>query len=85
SLAALVAPALGPIPGARIINSDRLRKTHFGVGPEARLGPEAYRPDISDTIYSALREAAAAAIRQGHSVVVDAVHARESERRAIED
>uniref|UniRef100_UPI00195318B4 AAA family ATPase n=1 Tax=Klebsiella aerogenes TaxID=548 RepID=UPI00195318B4 len=45
----------------------------------------AYRPDISDTIYSALREAAAAAIRQGHSVVVDAVHARESERRAIED
>jgi aminoglycoside phosphotransferase family enzyme/predicted kinase len=84
TLATLVAPSLGPLPGARILSSDRLRKARFGMGATERLGPEAYRPEVSTAVYGAMREGAAAVLSAGHAVIADAVHARPGEREAVE-
>ena len=45
---------------------------------------EAYRPEISETIYRRLTDKAKRVARAGHSVVVDAVFAGAQERAAIE-
>lgn len=84
SLAATLAPHLGALPGARILSSDRLRKAHFGVAAQHRLSPEAYRPEVSQTVYAAMRDGAAAALAAGRAVIADAVHARPGERDAME-
>ncbi len=83
SLAGAMAPRLGALPGARILSSDRIRKQMFGVGALERLGPEAYRPEVSTAVYGAMRQRAAALLDSGVAVVVDAVHARPEEREAI--
>ena len=49
-----------------------------------RAGPEVYAAGSSERVYAALRADAAAALAAGRSVIVDAVHARPEERRAIE-
>lgn len=84
SVATALAPMVGSIPGARILSSDRLRKRHFGVGPEVRLPPEAYRPEITGQVYADLAHEAAIALDSGLTVIADAVHARAEERAAIE-
>lgn len=84
TVAAQVAPSLGPLPGARILASDRLRKARFGVAATDRLGPEAYRPEVSTAVYREMREGAAAVLAAGHAVIADAVHARPGEREAVE-
>ena len=83
SLAAILAPNLGALPGARILSSDRLRKAHFGVPAQHRLSADAYRPEVSQAVYAAMREAAAVVLAAGHAVIADAVHARPAERDAI--
>ena len=84
TLAAAVASHLGPPPGARILNSDRVRKRLHGVPAEARLPKSAYGPEISEAVYAALRREAARTLATGCSVVVDAVFNRPSDRAAIE-
>jgi hypothetical protein len=49
-----------------------------------RLGPDGYSPQMSERVYSTIVERAARVLRGGHSVIVDAVYARPSERTAIE-
>ena len=49
-----------------------------------RLGPEGYSSQVSERVYSTLAEQAALILREGHSVVVDAVYARAADRRVIE-
>jgi aminoglycoside phosphotransferase family enzyme/predicted kinase len=83
SVARALAPLIGAAPGARVLNSDRLRKKLCGVPPTARLPAEAYSAEMSETVYAALREEAARVARAGWSVIVDAVHARPGEREAI--
>ncbi|WP_439574236.1 AAA family ATPase [Phreatobacter sp.] len=83
TLAAVLAPELAPLPGARTLNTDRLRKALFQAGPETRLGPEAYRPEVSATVYGRLREEVAVLLAAGVPVIADAVHARPDERAAI--
>lgn len=83
SLAGALAPRLGGLPGARIISSDRIRKQMFGVGALDRLGPEAYRPEVSSAVYGAMRQRTATLLASGVPVVADAVHARPEEREAI--
>jgi predicted kinase len=83
-LARALAPAIGPVPGALVLRSDAERKAQFGVAETARLPAEAYREDVSTTIYAALMERARRAIRAGHSVIIDAVFAKARERTAIE-
>jgi aminoglycoside phosphotransferase family enzyme/predicted kinase len=84
TVASMVAPNLGTPPGARTLNTDRIRKRMHGVQAETRLPDEAYRPDVSQRVYTTLRQEAADGLASGRAVVVDAVFDRASERTAIE-
>lgn len=84
SLAARLAPHLGAAPGARILNSDRLRKQMFNAAPTERLPQEAYASEVSARVYGEMFDAAKRAARSGWSVVSDAVFDRPEDRAAIE-
>jgi uncharacterized protein len=84
SVAAALAPRLAPAPGARVFNSDRLRKKLFNAMPTERLPPEAYASEVSARVYGELFESAARVARAGWPVVVDAVFDRPADRDAIE-
>ncbi|MGQ0733958.1 MAG: bifunctional aminoglycoside phosphotransferase/ATP-binding protein, partial [Acidobacteriota bacterium] len=83
-LARALAPSVGAVPGAVVVRSDETRKRLGGVPLLQRLGPEGYSAAMSERVYASLAERAAAILRGGHSVVVDAVYARPTDRGAIE-
>lgn len=83
TLARLLAPLIGPAPGALHFRSDVIRKTMFGVADETRLPESAYASDVSEEVYRRLGESAMAALRQGHAVIADAVFDRADSRAAI--
>jgi predicted kinase len=72
------------VPGAVVLRSDEIRKRLCGVPLLQPLGPEGYTPEISARVYDTIVERAGLAVRSGHSVIVDAVHARPADREAIE-
>jgi len=82
--ARMIAPLLGPMPGAVVLRSDVLRKQLFGINETSRLPAAAYQPEVSRQIYQMLEQRAGQILSQGHSVVIDAVFAREDERLATE-
>jgi aminoglycoside phosphotransferase family enzyme/gluconate kinase len=84
SIARLVAPRIGPAPGALHIRSDKLRKDHFGVAETTRLPPAAYEPAVSEAIYETLFERCAQALATGHGVVADATFIHEAGRQRLE-
>ncbi|MDI4656143.1 AAA family ATPase [Xanthobacter autotrophicus] len=81
--AARMAPALGRAPGAVILRSDIERKRLAGTAETQKLPPDAYTPEATKEVYARLRTLAARVLVTGHSVIVDAVHARPDERDAI--
>jgi aminoglycoside phosphotransferase family enzyme/predicted kinase len=83
-LAARLAPELGAAPGALHIRSDIERKALAKVPETARLRPEHYTPAAAVKVYGAMLARAEAALAAGQAVVLDAVFAQESERRAAE-
>jgi aminoglycoside phosphotransferase family enzyme/predicted kinase len=83
SVAAALAPCIGCPPGARVINSDRIRKRLFGVAPTARLPQEAYASTVSARVYGEMFDAAARTAALGWPVIVDAVFDRSEDREAI--
>jgi aminoglycoside phosphotransferase family enzyme/predicted kinase len=83
SLAHALAPAIGPVPGARILRSDVLRKRSFGVSPETRLPAAAYEPAVSERVYRMLCEESAETLESGYAVLADAVFLRPEERADI--
>lgn len=85
TVAALLAPQIGPPPGARILSSDRIRKAMLNASPHARLPPEAYRPEVSQKVYAALIARAVGVAATGHGAIADAVFDREADRRSIAD
>jgi len=72
TLARALGPALGAAPGALIVRSDETRKRLFGVGPEDRLGQNAYTPEANTATNRAVIEQARLAAESGHAVIVDA-------------
>jgi aminoglycoside phosphotransferase family enzyme/predicted kinase len=78
-----LAPGILPAPGAVILRTDVMRKQYFRVKETDRLPESAYRPEVTETIYNMLALRASRILTQGHSVVVDAVFASESERAVI--
>ena len=78
-----LAAALAPELDARVLRSDVIRKRLFGVAPETRLPASAYAPEVSDRVYEALRQKAAAALAAGCSAIIDAVSLRPEERRSF--
>jgi aminoglycoside phosphotransferase family enzyme/predicted kinase len=84
TLAAALAPRLGPAPGAVHLRSDLERKALFGVDETVRLSDDAYSKNASERVYGTLVRKARLVLAAGHSVVVDAVYAAPRERQAIE-
>ena len=85
SLAHALAPGLGPVPGARIIRSDALRKRSFSVTPETRLPASAYEHEATERVYRALYDEAQETLAGSYAVLADAVFLRPEERHAIEE
>jgi hypothetical protein len=84
TLAAALAPGLGPSPGAVHLRSDVERKAMRGVEETVRLGPEAYTPEANARVYEALLRKARLAAAAGHGVIIDAVFPREVERQSAQ-
>jgi hypothetical protein len=84
TVARLVAPDLGPAPGALVLRSDELRKRLHGVAPETRLPEEAYSEAANAAVNRALIEMARAAASGGHAVVVDSTFLNMAMRRDLE-
>ena len=85
TLAGLIAPALGPAPGARIAASDSIRKKLCRAATEAPRSADAYGDDVSARAYRAMMRLGETALGQGHAAVADAVFDRRSERERIEE
>ena len=79
-----LARALAAERSARLLRSDVARKSLFGVAETTRLAPDAYRPEITETVYQQLIAHAAAALAGRADVIVDAVFQRPAERAAFE-
>lgn len=84
TVAAAIAPSVAPAPGARTLNSDRIRKAMFGVAPSERLPAAGYAPEVSIRVYDDLGRRAAGCLAAGLSVVADAVFDRSADRGALE-
>ena len=84
TLAAALAPRIGPAPGALHLRSDVERKRLFNVAEEERLTPDHYKPEVSIEIYHLLLNKAERALAAGHGVIVDAVFLKPEERRDLE-
>ncbi|EJN13383.1 hypothetical protein PMI42_03239 [Bradyrhizobium sp. YR681] len=80
ALARALAPGVAPQPGAVVLRSDVIRKQLFRVEYTHRLPPSTYRPEVTARIYEVLVQRARQVLAQGHSTIVDAVFASESER-----
>lgn len=83
TLARLLAPEVGPAPGAVHLRSDIERKRIFGVAEREQLPPEGYTSEASSRVYGLLMDLAASCLAQGHGVVVDAVFDRPADREAV--
>lgn len=84
TVAEALAAHIGAPPGARIVESDRIRKAMHGVPPETRLPDKAYRSEVSDRVYREMAWRAGLILSQGGSVVADAVFDRPADRERIE-
>ena len=84
SVAAALAPLVGAPPGARTLNSDRLRKAFFGAEPTARLPPQAYDSAVSVKVYAQMIGEAQRVAASPWPVVVDAVFDKQEARQEIE-
>ncbi len=85
TLSAALAPSIGNAPGALHLRSDLERKAMFEVDETEHLDPQLYTPMINARVYDFLFQKAVIALKTGHSVIVDAVHAQDSERKGIEE
>lgn len=83
SIAAALAPALGPVPGALVLRSDVVRKRLFGRPPTERLEGEAYRPEVTRRVFAALAERAGRLAAAGRAVVCDAVYGLPEQRAEL--
>ncbi len=72
SFARQIAPALGASPGAVILRTDEVRKRLMGAAATATLPPQAYAGEVTARTYDALLAEAAALLRAGRAVVLDA-------------
>jgi uncharacterized protein len=84
TLARSLAPAVDPPPGAIHVRSDIERKILAGVRETQRLSAEYYTEANSSKVYEAAFARARTALSAGHSVVIDAVFGKESERLAAQ-
>jgi aminoglycoside phosphotransferase family enzyme len=83
TVADLAGPHLGAPPGARLLESDRIRKAMHGVAAETRLPADAYRPEASERVYAEMARRAGLVVGAGGAVLVNAVFDRQADRSLI--
>ena len=83
TVAVNIASEIGRAPGAVILRSDIIRKKMFNVAETEHLPQSAYNKTTTQAVYEHLYKTAARILTTGHSVIIDAVFARETERDAI--
>jgi aminoglycoside phosphotransferase family enzyme/predicted kinase len=83
TLARMLAPELGPAPGALIVRSDEIRKRLHGADPETRLTPDAYNAAANIATNAAVIAQATSAAESGHSVIVDSTFLNRAMRRDL--
>jgi aminoglycoside phosphotransferase family enzyme/predicted kinase len=84
TLAEALAPRTGLPPGARIIESDRIRKSLYDVPPETRLPESAYHPEVSVRVYREISWRSRLILAQEGAVVADAVFDKVENRKLLE-
>ncbi len=85
TLAAQLAPLVGGALGALHIRSDLERKAMMGIDETQRLPAEHYTREAAQLVYERVLQRAAAGLKAGQCVIVDAVFATSQERdRAAE-
>jgi uncharacterized protein len=84
TVAAGLAPWLGPAPGAVHLRTDLERKRLAGVGELQRLPHSAYAPDVRKRVYQMLSEKARLVLSAGHGVIIDAVFANPDVRQDVQ-
>ena len=82
-LSRMLAPDIGPMPGAVIVRSDVERKAIFGVGESEHLPAIAYNAETTGRVYAVLGDKARRILAAGHAAIVDAVFAHPDERAAM--
>lgn len=85
TLARHLAPFIGSPPGSLHVRSDVERKVLAKVAETMRLDASHYTEEVSALVYRTVIDRAQRTLAAGHSVVVDAVFAKEDERHAVED
>jgi aminoglycoside phosphotransferase family enzyme/predicted kinase len=85
TVANAIAPSIQPVPGARVLRSDVLRKRAAGISPETRLSASAYSLEAHEENYRRLLDETRLCLSSGYSVIVDAVFAKAGERAALRD
>jgi hypothetical protein len=83
TIAEALAPHVGAPPGARIIESDRVRKALHGVSAETRLPATAYQAEVSEHVYAEMARRAGLILAAEGTVVADAVFDRRGDRERI--
>ncbi|AZO71741.1 MULTISPECIES: bifunctional aminoglycoside phosphotransferase/ATP-binding protein [unclassified Mesorhizobium] len=83
TIAEVLAPHIGAAPGARIVESDRIRKAMHGVPAETKLPDKAYRRGVSERVYRQIAWRAELILAEGGSVVADAVFDNPGDRDRI--
>ena len=83
TVAEALAPWIGMPPGARLLESDRIRKAQFGKSPEQRLDPEAYDKETSRSVYDELIERSVRIAADDASVIADATFTSSDHRHLI--
>jgi aminoglycoside phosphotransferase family enzyme/predicted kinase len=84
TLARILAPELGPAPGALVLRSDEIRKRQHGAAPEERLSPAAYSDAANDAVAHELARLVRESARSGHAVIADATFIDLSHRAEVE-
>lgn len=79
-----LAARVGAPAGARILESDRIRKALYGVSVETRLPVSAYDPEVSRKVYQEMARHSQLILEQGGCVVADAVFDNPANRKLIE-
>jgi hypothetical protein len=84
TVAARLAPWLGPAPGAVHLRTDLERKKLAGVGEFDRLADSTYAPEARKRVYQALNDKARLVLRAGHAIIIDAVFADHDLRENVQ-
>jgi aminoglycoside phosphotransferase family enzyme/predicted kinase len=80
-----LAERLAAISGRPHMSSDLIRKRRAGLAPTDRGDPALYTREAREEVYRELGRRAAARLRHGEGVIVDATFHREAERFAFEE